>query len=258
MAQAELTARGWAGCPVSKWFLTISAVFEPAAPDVTPYTFFNVSYDSHTVEAVYQSASPFFFTTASKVQTDINTEVNFGVGASVARLFGSVRNDAGVGVEGVELIVSRGPDRIRSHTDADGKFHVEVRSSGEYEVQLDIDSLPAGYTLLAQPIELITIDPSIPAQIAFTLAAVRNISGRVLIYDRTLQQQVFVPGIAVFLSGNSRQCVTDKNGFYLFRNLPSGAYGVTVIYNGRQIKREATLPDGPAFPKNIDIILPSE
>ncbi len=100
-----------------------------------------------------------------------------------------------------------------------------------------------------------TVDPSATAQPEFTLNAVRNISGRVTIYEPAAQQVVPVSGIVVLLRELARECVADKNGVYLFRDLPPGPYSLVVVYQGRESKREITLPDGPAFPRNIDINL---
>jgi hypothetical protein len=217
------------------------------------YRFVGISYGSHSVEAIYHSANPFFYTTASKVQSDVNTEINFGVGLSFARLFGSVRSDSGTGLPEVEISVSRGPQGVRARTDSEGKFHVEGLSSGEYEIKIDPDSVPPGYSLGELETKRVTVDPAVPAQSDFKLKAIRNISGRVTIYDPVFQKNVPVAGIAVRLLQLSRENVTDENGIYLFRDLPPGSYSLTITYQRNESKREVILPDGPAFPKNINI-----
>jgi Carboxypeptidase regulatory-like domain len=219
------------------------------------YTFSRVSYGLHSVEAIYHSAQPFFFTTASRVQSDVNAEVNFGVGLSFARLFGSVRSDTGIGLSGVEISVSKGRQRFRAQTDAEGRFRVEGLSTGEYQITIDRDSVPSGYSVTELETQRTMVDPSAPGQCAFTLRAIRNISGRVTIYDRTSQREISVPRIMVLLRELSRESVTDENGIYLFRDLPAGPYSLVVIYEGKESKREVILPDSPAFPKSIDINL---
>jgi hypothetical protein len=219
------------------------------------YVFSGVSYGSHSVEVVYHSTSPFFFTTASRVPSDADTEVNFGVGLSSARLFGSVRSDAGLGLSGVEIGISRGSQHFSAQTDGDGKFHAEGLSDGEYDVKIDLDSVPPGYSLTVLETQRTNVDAAVPAQVAFTLKAIRNISGRVTIYDRASQQVMPVSGVTVFLLELSGASVTDENGVYLFRDLPAGSYRVSVSYQGKEFQRDAVLPDTPAFPKDIDIAL---
>jgi Carboxypeptidase regulatory-like domain len=219
------------------------------------YTFSRVSYGLHSVEAIYHSAQPFFFTTASRVQSEINAEVNFGVGLSFARLFGSVRGDSGIGLSGIELSVSNSRQRFRARTDAEGRFRVEGLSAGEYQIAIDRDSVPPGYSVTELETQRTMVDPSAPAQCAFRLRAIRNISGRVTIYDRTSQREISVARIRVLLRELSRESVTDENGIYLFRDLPAGSYTLVVIYEGKESKKEVMLPDGPAFPKSIDLNL---
>ena len=219
------------------------------------YTFPGVSYGSHFVELIYQSTTPFFFTTASRVQSDADTEVNFGVGLSSARLFGFVRNDAGIGLPGVEIIISKGPQHFSARTDSNGKFRVDGLSDGEYETKLDVDSVPPGYSLAELETQRTTVEASVPGQIAFTLKAIRNISGRVTIRDPVSREDLPVSGIIVVLAEDSRASVTDENGIYLFRDLPAGSYSVFVNYQGKLFRREVVLPDAPAFLKGIDINL---
>jgi hypothetical protein len=219
------------------------------------YVFSGVSYGLHFVELVYHSTSPFFFTTASRVQSEADTEVNFGVGLSSARLFGSVRSDAGIGLSGVEISISKGPQHFSAQTDDEGTFRVAGLSSGEYEVKLDIDSVPPGYSLAELETQRTTVEASAPARIAFALKAIRNISGLVTIYDHASHQEVPVPRITVLLRELARASVTDENGVYLFRDLSAGPYSLVVIYQGKEFKRDVVLPDAPAFPKGIEISL---
>lgn len=219
------------------------------------YIFSGVSYGSHSVEVVYHSTSPFFFTTASRVPSDADSEVNFGIGLSSARLFGSVRSDAGIGLSGIEIGISSGSKHFSAQTGGDGKFHAEGLSDGEYDVKIDVDSVPPGYSLTALETQRTNVDAAVPAQMAFILKAIRNISGRVTIYDRASRQDVPVSGVAVLLRELSGASVTDENGVYLFRDLPAGSYRVSVSYQGKEFQRDAVLPDAPAFPKDIDISL---
>jgi hypothetical protein len=222
------------------------------------YVFSGVSYGLHFVEIVCHSTSPFFFTTASRVQTDADTEVNFGLGISLARLFGSIRSDAGIGLSGVEIGISKSSLHFNAQTDAQGKFRVEGLSDGEYEVKVDVDSVPPGYSLADLETQRTIVEAAAPAQVAFTLKAVRNISGRVKMYDRASHQEMPVRGITVLLRELSRASVTDENGVYLFRDLPAGPHSLVAIYQGKEFKRDVNLPDGPALFRNVDINLGAE
>ena len=137
----------------------------------------------------------------------------------------------------------------------DGKFHAEGLPDGEYDLTIDMDSVPPGYSLTALETQRTNVDAAVPAQMAFTLKAIRNVSGRVTIYDLASRQDVPVSGVIVLLQGLSGASVTDENGVYLFRDLPAGSYRVSVDYKGQEFQRDAVLPDSPAFPKDIDIAL---
>ena len=171
------------------------------------YRFAGVSFGSHSVEAMYHSASPFFFTTASRVQTEIDAEVNFGVGLSFARLFGAVRSDTGIGVPAVEISASMGTQQFRARTDSEGKFRLEGLSSGEYQIKVDAASVAPGYSLAELETKQVSVDPAAPVQVSFVLKAIRNISGQVTIYDRASQREIPVAKIIVLIRELSRLSV---------------------------------------------------
>jgi hypothetical protein len=219
------------------------------------FLFPGVSFHSHFVELDYRSTRPFFLTTASRVQSDADTEVNFGVGLCWARLSGYVLSDAGTGLPGIEISVSKGPQRFNVQTGADGKFQVEGLPDGAYEIKVDIDSVPPGYSLAELKTQQAIVDATAPAQVSFTLRAMRNISGRVKIYDRASNREITVPGITVLLRPLTRTNVSDENGTYIFRDLSAGPYSVVILYQGREFKKDVIMPDGPFFPKDIEINL---
>jgi len=219
------------------------------------YRFAGVTYGSHSVEVVYHSANPFFYTTASRMQSEINEEINFGIGLAFGRIFGTVQSDTGAGLAGVEISVSQGPHRARAQTDSKGDFQVEGLSNGDYEVKLDADSVPPGYSFAGLETERASVNPSVPGRSSFTLKAIRNVTGRITIYDRVSQQEIPVPKTAVRIRELSLESITGQDGTYLFRNLPAGSYSLVVVYQGKESKRTVTLPDAPAFPKGIDFNL---
>jgi hypothetical protein len=219
------------------------------------FIFPGVSFHSHFVELDYRSTKPFFLTTASRVQSDADTEVNFGVGLSWARLSGDVLSDAGTGVPGIEISVSKGSQRFNVQTGADGKFQIEGLPDGTYEIKVDADSVPPGYWLAELKTQQAKVDATAPAQASFTLRAIRNISGRVKLYDRASNREMAAPGLTVLLRPLARTNVSDENGTYIFRDLSAGSYSVVVLYQGREFRKDIIMPAGPFFPKDIEINL---
>ena len=102
----------------------------------------------HTTElqAVYRSRDPFFFTTPSDLEVDEDATVNFGIGYSLSGLTGHVLNDAGQGIGGVTVVIRSRGLKWSAVTDGDGSFFVASLVAGDYDVQVDEDSLPAGYS----------------------------------------------------------------------------------------------------------------
>ncbi len=100
----------------------------------------------HRIEAIYSSREPFFFTTASGLEVDEDATVDFGIGYSLSGLMGQVLNDAGQGVAGVTVVIRSRGRKWSAATEADGSFFVSSLVAGDYDVQVDEDSLPAGYS----------------------------------------------------------------------------------------------------------------
>src|ERR1035438_6901031 len=114
-------------------------------------------------------------------------------------------------------------------TKADGSFFVSSLAAGEYDVQVDEDSLPAGYSAdtLAGP-RRVTVGAASPGKAAFTVRAFRSIAGRVLRYDPATGQYVPVAGARVTLREPGMATATDPMGRYLFRDLAAGSYTISV------------------------------
>ncbi len=160
---------------------------------------------------------------------DEDATVDFGIGYSLSGLMGQVLNDAGQGVDGVTVTIrSRGLKRS-AVTEADGSFFVSSLVAGDYEVQADEDTLPAGYSgeSLVEP-QQVTVGASSPGKADFTVRAFRSISGRVLAYDTVASQYVPVNNAQVFLKEPGLTASTDLLGRYLFRGLAAGSYTISV------------------------------
>jgi hypothetical protein len=219
------------------------------------YTFERAAYGGHTVEVFYESSRAFYFTSPSRVETESNTEVNFGVSFSRSQVFGFVRSDAGLPVAGVEVVVRGEKEEFRARTNGDGKYRVQGLVAGEYEIALDAATVPAGYRLDHLAPQRAGVAGGVPAEISFTLSAIRSLTGRVTIYDTGTTQHVPAAGLTVILRELARRSVTDEDGVFLFRNLPAGEFTLVVVYEGKEVVRRVTLPAGPAFVKDAHIDL---
>jgi hypothetical protein len=67
------------------------------------YSFHHVPFGVHRVEAMYQSAEPFFYTTDSPATVDMNATVDFGINFAKGQIFGYLLNDAGTGISGITI-----------------------------------------------------------------------------------------------------------------------------------------------------------
>jgi hypothetical protein len=216
------------------------------------YRFPNVPRGKHRIVAVYRSHEPFFFTTASGPEVDEDATVNFGIAYSLSGLTGHVLDDAGQGIAGVTLTIRSRGLKWRAATEADGSFFVSSLVAGDYDVQVDEDSLPAGYSTdaLGEP-QLATVGASSPGKAAFTARAFRSISGRVLIYDSKAGAYVPVNRAQVILREPGLTTMTDTMGRYLFRDLAEGSYTVS-LQSGALSTHTVRLGDRPADLIDVD------
>ena len=133
------------------------------------------------LEAIYTSKEPFFFTTPSSLEVDEDATTNFGIGYSLSGLTGKVLNDAGQGVAGIAVTIESRGKKWSATTEADGSFFVSSLVAGDYDVQADPDSLPAGYSADGfGDAQKVTVGKAAPGKAAFTARAFRSISGQVL------------------------------------------------------------------------------
>jgi len=222
------------------------------------YRFPHVRRGKHRIVAVYHFNAPFFFTTASDLQVAEDATVNFGIGYSLSGLMGQVLNDAGEGVAGVAVTVRSGASKWSAATEADGGFFVSSLAAGDYDVQLDEDSLPVGYSTEALvATQRVTVGASSPGKSAFTVRAIRSISGRVLSYDSKAERYVPVIRAQVILSERGLKAMTDLMGQYLFRDLAAGSYTVSVQSETRTSTHTVRLGAQPVDSTNVDFQISS-
>jgi hypothetical protein len=222
------------------------------------YRFSNVPRGTHRIAAKYRSRELFFFTTASDLEVEEDTTVNFGIGYSLSGLMGQVLNDAGQGVPDVNVVI-RGKGLKRSAaTEADGSFFVSSLMAGDYDVEVDENSLPVGYSTetLAEH-QRVTVGASSPGKTTFTARAFRSISGRVLCYDSTAGR--YVPAIRsqVILQEPGLTATTDLRGRYLFRDLAAGSYTVAVQNQAQTSAHTVRLGAQPVDLRDVDFQISS-
>ena len=217
------------------------------------YRFPNVSRGKHKIVAIYRSRGPFFFTTASAQDVYEDATVNFGIGHLLSGLMVRVVNDAGLGVAGATVAIRGLGFKRNASTGSDGSLFVSSLVAGDYEVQVDEDSLPAGYSAesLGEP-QRVTVATASPAKAAFIARALRSISGRVFSYDPTAGGYVSVSHAQVTLREPGLITMTDSMGRYLFRNLAAGSYSVSLQNEGQTSIQTVRLGGQPVDLKNVD------
>ncbi len=214
------------------------------------YAFTRVPFGEHRLEAVIDSAQPFFFTTDSRVVTGIDKNVDFTISLLQSSIFGTLRNDAGAPIAGV-TVAARGKAGSRlCVTRDDGTFELKGLPSGEYGVETVADSYPGGYAVESARAARVMTAPGAAGHTELTSRAARSISGRVVQYDTNLLRTVAVAGARVRLVELAIESITDANGEYLFRELPAGKW---TIATSDAVTRGGTLSPSPVVLRNVDL-----
>ncbi|MGA3327594.1 MAG: carboxypeptidase regulatory-like domain-containing protein [Terriglobia bacterium] len=235
--------------------ITLDGVRQVRTDRLGMYSFTNLPYGSHTVEARFESARPFFYTTPSQATVPVNSAVNFGVGYSLSEIFGHVLNDAGAGLLGIQVEVGGRGKVFNLTTGMGGDFEARGLVPGEYQVKLSPDSFPAGYAIADLKPQSVVATADSPGRVTFKVRAYRSISGHATVYDRSLSAPAPVPGLTIRLKGTTLTNTTNSAGIYIFRNLPAGTFTVAATFRGREFTRDVTLPPEAAFPHDIDLNL---
>lgn len=217
------------------------------------YRFPGVTRGKHRIVVVYRSPNPFFFTTASDLEVDEDATVNFGIGHTLSGLMGRVMNDAGHGIGGITVLITSRGSKWSTATDADGSFFTSSLIAGDYDVRLDEDSLPVGYSTeaLVEP-QQVTVGAASPGNAVFTVRAFRSISGRVFSYDSKAGRYIPVAHTQVVLRELGLSALTDVTGQYLFRNLVAGTYTVSVSNEAQTSTHMLRLGAEPVGLTNVD------
>lgn len=202
------------------------------------FAFNNVRSGPHRVEAILPSIPGLRFSTPSVVQVVEGQPVTFGIGRVPARVFGYVRDDAGVPVPSVKLTLRCGTGQTEASTDSSGRYSMSG-PEGPCSVTPDASSVPAGYDAAGtQPVET-HLAAEWPVRVDHVVTAQRSLSG---IAPAT--QQALTVTIRREDTEVTRK--TDRNGRFVFRNLKPGVYTLSVVIDGRTVERRVEMPPGPA------------
>jgi SdrD B-like protein len=219
------------------------------------YSFTHISDGGHFIEFNFQSSKPFWFTGPSKRTATINIPANLGIRFASAELIGYIRNDAAIGIEGARIIIAGRTQRLEVRSDAQGRFSVPGLGAGDYQVNVDPDSLPGGYFLEDLKPQQISLQDGVPNRLDFHVRALRSLVGHVTVYNATVGQYVPAVGVTVELRGLSRQTTTNSSGTFILQDLPSGNFTVVLDWDGAEVIQDVTLAPEPGSTK-LEIKLP--
>jgi hypothetical protein len=218
------------------------------------YRFSNVRQGIHTVQITFKSSRPFWYTTPSKVSTLVDSIVDFGVMYPAAQIIGYVLDDAGMGLSEVGVLVKGPQGELNLNTDQSGRFFVPVAQTGDYTARVNTETVPDGYALDEMQPAKVSVGAGESKKISFTLPAIRALSGSVQKYDPTKEAYIPLAGATVELAELGRETITDSNGRYSFRNMPSG--GFTILVNGEKYG-EVQLSAAPQLLRQDIKLIPS-
>lgn len=133
-----------------------------------------------------------------------------------------------------------------------GVYSFPSAIAGEHTASLDLSTLPEGYLPLDVPNKTFTVFEGIRYELNFPLRATRQVTGRV--FEDQDNNRIMDPNerplsnVKVLLG--AKEALTDKEGWYLFDNLNSGTYLLTVD--------RKSLPSGRLAPSQVSIVLTDE
>src|SRR5207302_3341469 len=96
-----------------------------------------------------------YFTTPQDTTVAGGSTINFGIAFSTIDLWGYVEDDAGQGLEKVKLQIMGASGKIVTATNS-LKIYPARRGAGHYQIQVDAESVPIGYsTVELEPVQII-------------------------------------------------------------------------------------------------------
>jgi hypothetical protein len=231
--------RGQGTMPLPDIVVTLDGSSTARTDATGAYAFHHVPPGRHRVAVQLPPSPRAFFTTPSHAETAGAARIDFGLVWAAARIDGRVVSDAGTGVQGVILSTAAPSGTpIGATSDAEGRFVFAV-PPGTFRVGLNVESLPAGYSLAGERERTMTVEADQPQRIAFEVAALRSIAGRA------------VAASEVRIESLSRKTVADAEGNFVFRSMPSGTFTITARGGGRTVSATVMLPAGPAIVRDV-------
>jgi hypothetical protein len=200
------------------------------------FVFRGVGRGSHRVTARIPSG---YFTTPSRVEASPGETIRFGIAWTPARLQGRITNDAGTGIAGVRIVVSRGATKHEGVTANDGSYSI-VAPPGAWTMSLLADTVPAGYALGGLEARDVTLIRDQPRDEHVTVRANRSINGRAPANAEVVVQPL------------GKRVRADGQGRFTIRSLPAGELTLIAAAESRTV----TLPPGPAA-LTVDLSAPA-
>jgi cell division septation protein DedD len=194
------------------------------------FAFRNVPRGAHRVTARV-SRPDAYFTTPARIEAQAGDEVAIGVATTPARMIGRITNDAGQGLAGVRVLLSRGTRQVIESTDSEGRF-AAATAPGEWEISIVTDSVPAGYSLTETVARTVMLDRDEPRKVEWQLRALRSVSG----HGAPANAEITAEPLGTRVRA-------DAEGNFSMRSLPAGE--LTLIAGNA--KRQVSVGPGPSI-----------
>jgi len=153
---------------------------------------------------------------------------------------------------GVSALIRNKEQHWGLTTDGDGAFVLHQIPEGDYDVEIDEDSVPPGYLTAELAPQKVKVGAATPGSAVFTVRASRSISGKVSAYQAADGKYTPIAGRTVMLKEAAKTSITDASGRFMFRNLAAGSYTVAVMAGSREVTKLVKLPASPTALTNID------
>jgi hypothetical protein len=214
------------------------------------YSFGFVPDGVHTVEVQYTGIDPFVFTSSPRVETPVNSVVNFGIAEQKSRIIGAVRNDAGMPMRAVVVRIT-GASTWQGKSSDQGSFTAELPVPGVYSVSLDPESLPPSYSLNGRLNDQVDVKRGQVSELQFVIHALRSVSGHVACNGGP----VVASSMEMFMDGKKLGAVFDPSGDYTLRDLPAGNHELLLKTASMQLRKVVDVSTEPVSMRGIDFDL---
>jgi len=192
------------------------------------YQFLKVRRGVHNVEIALNCSRSFYYSSPSKVSTEVDSIVNFGIIYPAAEMVGYALSDAEVGLPEIGILVKGPQGELNLVTDQAGKLFVPVAQPGIYTISVNAETVPDGYALEdLHPVTVVVGEGDLK-KFTFKLPAIRALSGSVQVYDPVRGEYVVLAGAIVEIAELNLRTISDANGRYAFRNIPFGIFTMRV------------------------------